>query len=1468
MEDEAPSEEELQEQDARQAAAAKGIDDNGSAEAIAMDKAGLIDLNDPEKLDKVETYVEATVGAAAMLAEKQENESAVTEGAAQRFRRNTDENSKDSKSFVTDLVANLDEAVEVLDEQEKLGVKSEDLLQKTLESAENAPITNSNLEKLKIAGVEDKKALQSLISEPANSDEAAEFIDDALAVNTDTGSDVATTTIKLEAVARSTSVADKMKVAKDDGVDPETIIDSAVAVAEIEKQAEEEQAALVSSGTEIDSSLIDQINTAANEEKLLDILEGLENEPFYDKLLALKASRVKVLDANRKKTKITTTIKAADSRNKSIATKKQEAEKLKGGIPAEVISALDGADLSSGEKVTALKTQYDDQFKSDITTLNAINDYIDKLKSTYDLENKKLTSFVEDVDTLETIFTATANDVNFDISDSLIQIEVVAETFELLETEDGDIDLEAAANLASSAKDIQESKKAITTAKEAGIDVTNVAKKDIKEQKAINKAVEGQQNAVEEKRKAAEQLKGDLSQTLIAILESADISTAENVAALKAQYANDPQQNVIVDFIDNLKSSYDLENKDLTSFVENSNALAVIFEATSGNEEFDISDSLTKIEDVAETLELLESEDGSVDLEAAANLAANAAEIEESKKAIELAKDAGIDVTEIAKKDLEEQKAINNIAEKLEEAGGADAAKNFLASGAADDALQYEKALEEDPDLANDIAIAVNDTAAGVGESGVSTLDLKAKIEEKVTESASGKLENEYAGTDFLSIIQSNKDRAQDIAFALSFVDKGSEQEKALFANVDKLDSIMNLGRRFEDDSVNLNVVFNNLDYANALSDLVNEFKNFPSRVILVMENPELSPAILSAYTDFKASGSTTLINDLFASTESMKSTLSNDGINKLRQDYPTYESEILAYEDRAGEIKSLLEQMNGDETREKYVLENLADFDTIRGLATRFQNSEDKLVVIFSYQGNLNELKVISDEIEAANALGGQDFLFEHLDNVNIIGDEVSQIETLIELGEQYNNQPESMDIIFANPEKAGQLRDLVEQLDSFKSDLLTNMNQLDVIEDLVVDYGGDLNKMDVVFRYSSKVSKLRDLNDDPDFEGRSDDLLSNIENLESFENDPRLLDLAVSNPDFFKLLLLVGNGLDFKPEDIEFDLLIQLVDLSLTRDELEKVLSDLKTGPDSEGPSEQPPGDNGLEDDFEAVSLLESHSFAGEIPSDLVLNGDKIRASSLFQETLDIFEALSAMDEHSNASSSESSSSTSVAELPMGIIGGVNLKFSSGNYDLSDLGYLSYAIAASESLTIEGSLYFSSTFNNLDELLFISADTISVAEGTTVDFRGRALGLGSFDTIDILNVDLYAEEDIGIRSLDSIVINNSDFATRGTGADFVHLMAAANIELNNLRFSEHIKQITMDAMTINLRNINFPAGSTVNLNSSYGGVDGVYPNFGSSAVGRVNFIENVKYNSHLLNTRSAFDSFGSSITIGVSGN
>ena len=72
------------------------------------------------------------------------------------------------------------------------------------------------------------------------------------------------------------------------------------------------------------------------------------------------------------------------------------------------------------------------------------------------------------------------------------------------------------------------------------------------------------------------------------------------------------------------------------------------------------------------------------------------------------------------------------------------------------------------------------------------------------------------------------------------------------------------------------------------------------------------------------------------------------------------------------------------------------------------------------------------------------------------------------------------------------------------------------------------------------------------------------------------------------------------------------------------------------------------------------------------------------------------------------------------------------------------------------------------------------------------------------------------------------------------------------------------MEAMTINLSNINFPSGSTVELKSQYGGINGKYPSFGTKLYGRVNFIENVRYNSNLMNSTSTFDQFGGSITIG----
>ena len=159
---------------------------------------------------------------------------------------------------------------------------------------------------------------------------------------------------KLGAVARSTSVADKMKEAKDEGIDPDTIIDSAVAVADLEIQAEKQQAELISSGPEIDPALISLINNAPDEAAINAVLEGKENESFYDKLSQLGESRLRALELQNNKTKISTTIKDADSRNKNIE-KSDGSRTAKRGIPADVITALEEADISSSDKVIALK---------------------------------------------------------------------------------------------------------------------------------------------------------------------------------------------------------------------------------------------------------------------------------------------------------------------------------------------------------------------------------------------------------------------------------------------------------------------------------------------------------------------------------------------------------------------------------------------------------------------------------------------------------------------------------------------------------------------------------------------------------------------------------------------------------------------------------------------------------------------------------------------------------------------------------------------------------------------------------------------------------------------------------------------------------------------------------------------------------------------------------------------------------
>ena len=327
---------------------------------------------------------------------------------------------------------------------------------------------------------------------------------------------------------------------------------------------------------------------------------------------------------------------------------------------------------------------------------------------------------------------------------------------------------------------------------------------------------------------------------------------------------------------------------------------------------------------------------------------------------------------------------------------------------------------------------------------------------------------------------------------------------------------------------------------------------------------------------------------------------------------------------------------------------------------------------------------------------------------------------------------------------------------------------------------------------------------------------------------------------------------------------LMNQLEALNLTSKELSVVLEDLKVGPNANAPSNAPANISNLtlENEFSTLSLLEDYTISGSFDSVSTMLSEKAFASAFFSDLVDAYDALSNL-ESPNLSTNNSTDNTEHA------IGGRNISISSGTYNFVSPSSSTYdfLIAATNKLTLLGDIVFNPGSSD-STLIMMSAESIDMADSTNISFSGYELGIGSFNSLNVENVSLTAEGGVSLRSLDSVVINNSSMTTSGKGADFVHLLAANEITAKSLQFSSQVKQITMEAMTINLSNINFPSGSSVNLNSLYGAIDGKYPNFGNTTqYGRVNFIQNIMYGSNALIDKSSFDLHGGNITIGTSG-
>ncbi len=937
-----------------------------------------------------------------------------------------------------------------------------------------------------------------------------------------------------------------------------------------------------------------------------------------------------------------------------------------------------------------------------------------------------------------------------------------------------------------------------------------------------------------------------------------------------------------------------------------------------GDQAKDIFDN---IDVVADVLGDVTTEGAAVNADVARNLLGNAKEAKQMQDALAVIKDAsaGTDgggaaptlaaLENIVKKDVKELEAINNVAKKLKESGegGAEALEAFVNQNI-DKAAQLEKAFEGNADLAGEIAAkakadadvvatlgegateAEKAAAIAVAELGASATDAEkaaaiaaatdpAKedsfIDSLVDASALGSLKTDYAGTDYLSVLEKpeNADKADDIAFALSFIKSGkpdlsaaesakeTANEAAFFANIDKLDDLIDLGLKFEDDPTKMDTIFNNLDRLDALKELSDELAVYPDRIKLVFENADKADALLGTFKDVKASGSDTLMDSLFESKESLDSTMANQGLIKLTTEYPQYGDAIAQHGSKAAEIAATAEGFKDDPAKLDLIFGNLDKLDAVNDMTARYGSDADKgkLDKLFENFDKLDDIKKLSDRLEVANLDAAQDRLFENIDRLDdfetgldvfteagilkqLDGATAEQVEMIFDIGDAFGGDAEKLKVAGSNLDKLADLKALAEDndLDSAKLDLVfANPDKANAIKDLNDAHGDDAASLDVVF--------------------------GNLDMINDFEKDSGLLTFAKENPEDFKTAKDSGTATG----NLSSTLLNELKNLGLSGEELKIVLADLNAGPaggqqPGDAPTTQPVDPN-------TVSLLANHEIKDNtIDPNLVLKAELALASSFFQDVAQVYDNLS-------------NSSPEGGQEPrnFNVFGGKNVSISAGSYDIGNVyggpAMEDFLIAATDKLTIAGNAAFRNTdetmTSTVDGLILLSAGSISLPQGTvdqhaSVSYAGDMLGIGSMETLNVIDVDLQAEGEVSLRSLDSLVIKNSKMiTTNGNGADFVHLRALDQIDANHLLFSASVQKIVMDAMTINLANVMFPTGSTVNLNTALGPLDNKYPTFGSQnkAYGRVNFINDVRYGQHLLNSRSAFDTHGGSITIGA---
>jgi hypothetical protein len=186
-------------------------------------------------------------------------------------------------------------------------------------------------------------------------------------------------------------------------------------------------------------------------------------------------------------------------------------------------------------------------------------------------------------------------------------------------------------------------------------------------------------------------------------------------------------------------------------------------------------------------------------------------------------------------------------------------------------------------------------------------------------------------------------------------------------------------------------------------------------------------------------------------------------------------------------------------------------------------------------------------------------------------------------------------------------------------------------------------------------------------------------------------------------------------------------------------------------------------------------------------------------------------------------------------------------------------FAMLAIEDILVEGKVSFQSdnTQNN-EALLLLAMSRMHFEKDSAARYEQGHLIVGAAENMTVESVDFGAEGTFAIGTLNNLTLKDVS-----VDADRLDAYADNYLSVENLRFSDSVRNVYMEASTVVLADIDFSSDQRVRLVSRDGPIDGKYPNFLSIIPGRVNFLDNVTVDLRLVMDRDSFDQHADNITI-----